>query len=99
MARLFEFTPKTDPQLVAQLLTPDIVENLYNKASNTRPEMLNKLVEKGKQIDSEAAVLQIYGDETKDSGRLDGLDSWGEALVDSWGWALVGKWKEKWVGR
>jgi hypothetical protein len=40
------------------------VENVYSKASNTRPEMLNKLVEKGKQIDPEA-VLKIYGDENK----------------------------------
>jgi hypothetical protein len=48
---LFEYNSKTDPTLIAQLLTPEVVENVYNKASTARPEMLNKLVEKGKQVD------------------------------------------------
>lgn len=51
VARLFEYNSKTDPALIAQLLTPEIIENVYNKSSNARPEMLNKLVEKGKTVD------------------------------------------------
>lgn len=72
MARLFEYNSKTDPTLIAQLLTPEVVENVYNKSSTSRPEMLNKLVEKGKQVDPEA-VLKIYGDDKKafgETGRI-----------------------------
>jgi hypothetical protein len=53
VARLFEYNSKTDPSLIAKLLTPGVVDNVYNKSSAARPEMLNKLVEKGKQLDPE----------------------------------------------
>lgn len=64
MAKLFEFNSKTDPALVAELLHPEIVAHIYNKASSARPEILNKLVEKGKRIDPES-IIKIYGDDAK----------------------------------
>lgn len=64
VAKLFEFNSKTDPALVAELLDPQIVEHIYNKASSARPEILNKLVEKGKRIDPDS-IIKIYGDDAK----------------------------------
>lgn len=80
VARLFEYNPKTDPTLIAQLLTPEVVENVYNKASSARPEMLNKLVEKGKQVDPEA-ILKIYGDDKKTFGETGRIGQEGDRGV------------------
>lgn len=44
------------------------MDNLYSKLNPARPEVLNKLVEKGKTIDKEN-ILKIYGDDVKKDGE------------------------------
>ena len=44
MAQLFENNPKSDPNLIAQLLEPELVANLYSKSSNAKASLLNSLV-------------------------------------------------------
>jgi hypothetical protein len=41
--------------------------HIYNKSSNTKAEILNKLVEKGKQIDQDS-IIRIYGDDNRIGG-------------------------------
>lgn len=37
MSKLFESNPKSDPALIAKLLSPEIVANIYCKSSNAKP--------------------------------------------------------------
>jgi len=36
MAKIFEANPKSDPKLIAELLTPELIENIYSKSSTTK---------------------------------------------------------------
>ncbi len=67
VAKLFEANMRSDPKLISQLLTPEIIQNVYNKSSTTKAEILNKLVEKGKHIDQDS-IIRIYGDDNKIGG-------------------------------
>jgi hypothetical protein len=37
VSKLFEFNSKTDPNLIAELLDPEVVANIYNKSSSAKP--------------------------------------------------------------
>jgi hypothetical protein len=44
IAQLFEDNPQTDPELIAHLLTPEVLASVYAKSSTVKAEMLNRLV-------------------------------------------------------
>lgn len=44
VAQLFESNSKTDPELIAALLTPEVLTSVYSKSSAVKGEMLNRLV-------------------------------------------------------
>ena len=50
MAKMFEQNDKSDPKLLAKLLDPELAVSLFSKTNGTKPDMLVKLVEKGKSI-------------------------------------------------
>jgi hypothetical protein len=68
MAQLFEVNARSDPQLIAQFLQPELVASLYSKGSSARVDLLNKLVEKGKRIDPKE-ILKIYGEDGRQGDK------------------------------